>query len=117
MCWASRAMACRKPHPARLGRRHRWNGCSLFGAIEPDEAYFWGTHTGAELDGLLMRDGRRLGIEIKRADAPRLTPSMRHALTDLRLDLMWVIYPGTRRYPLDERVHVLPLAEALGLSA
>lgn len=97
-----------------------WEGFvlnSLLRTLEPDEAYFWGTHTGAELDGLLMRDGRRLGIEIKRADAPRLTPSMRHALTDLRLDLLWVIYPGTRRYLLDERVHVLPLAEALGLSA
>ncbi len=94
-----------------------WEGFvlnALVDALAPDEAYFWGTHTGAELDGLLMRDGRRLGIEIKRADAPRLTPSMRHALSDLKLDLLWVIYPGKQAYALEERVHVMPLAQAIG---
>lgn len=94
-----------------------WEGFvleTLIRALAPDEAYFWGTHTGAELDGLFVRDGRRLGIEIKRADAPRLTPSMRHAMTDLKLDYLWVIYPGRQSYALDERVHVQPLADVIG---
>ncbi len=89
-----------------------WEGFVLEQALwllEPDEVYFWGTHGGAELDALLMLDGRRLGLEIKRADAPRLTPSMRHALTDLRLDALWVLYPGTHAYPLHERAMVLPV--------
>lgn len=43
-------------------------------SAEPDEAYFWGTHQGAELDLLLMKKGRRVGIEVKRADAPTLPP-------------------------------------------
>ena len=63
-----------------------------------------------------MRDGWRLGIEIKRADAPRLTPSMRHALTDLKLDYLWVIYPGRQAYALDERVQVMPLADVIGVA-
>lgn len=79
-------------------------------AVKPDEVYFWATHAGAELDLLLFKDGRCLGVECKRMDAPRLTPSMRSALEDLGLDHLVVIYPGTRAYPLSDRVTVLPLA-------
>ena len=79
-------------------------------AIEPDDAYFWATHAGAELDLLVFKGGRRIGVECKRADAPRLTPSMRIALEDLGLDHLVVIYPGARAYPLSDRVTVLPLA-------
>lgn len=96
-----------------------WEGFvleSLIQALAPDESYFWATHTGAELDALFIRDGRRLGVEIKRADAPRLTPSMRHALTDLKLDLLWVVYPGQHAYSLGERIQALPLGQAIGLS-
>lgn len=93
-----------------------WEGFvlnALLHALAPDDAYFWATHTGAELDALFMREGVRLGIEIKRADAPRLTPSMRHALDDLKLDAIWVIYPGNVAYALHERVQVLPLSQAI----
>ena len=54
-------------------------------AVRPDQAFFWATHSGAELNLLLFKDGRRFGIECKRVDAPRLTPSMRIALEDLEL--------------------------------
>ena len=79
-------------------------------AAAPDEAYFWGTHAGAELDLLLVKNGRRLGVECKRMDAPRLTASMQIALADLALDHLTVIYPGDRPYPLADRVSVVPLA-------
>jgi uncharacterized protein len=79
-------------------------------AIAPDEAYFWGTHAGAELDLLLVKHGRRIGLECKRMDAPRLTASMQIALADLALDHLTVIYPGDRPYPLGEHVTVVPLA-------
>jgi predicted AAA+ superfamily ATPase len=91
-----------------------WEGYvieEIIGTLQPDEVYFWGTHAGAELDLLLFKDGRRLGVEIKRADAPRMTPSMRTALEDLRLDRLVVVYPGERRYPLAERVDVVPFRE------
>jgi len=87
-------------------------------AIAPDEVYFWGTHAGAELDLLLVKNGRRLGVECKRMDAPRLTPSMQIALSDLALDHLTVIYPGDRPYPLADRVTVVPLvAIAAGAQA
>jgi uncharacterized protein len=81
---------------------------------QPDEAYFWATHGGAELDLLLFRGGRRIGIEIKRSDAPKVTPSMQIALRDLKLDALYVVYPGERRYPLAERIEVVPLGALLG---
>jgi predicted AAA+ superfamily ATPase len=93
-----------------------WEGFvleALLRALAPDEAYFWGTHTGAELDALFIRSGFRLGVEIKRADAPRLTPSMRHALADLKLDLLWVVYPGSVAYALHDRAYAMPFEQAL----
>ncbi len=81
---------------------------------QPEESYFWATHTGAELDLLMFRGGLRVGVEIKRADAPRLTPSMRIAKEDLGLDQLYVIYPGDRRYALAEGVEAVPLGALLG---
>jgi predicted AAA+ superfamily ATPase len=93
-----------------------WEGFvleTMLHRLQPDEVYFWATHTGAELDVLLIKDSVRLGLEIKRADAPRLTPSMRHAMTDLKLDALWVLYPGRHRYSLADRVEVLPFATGM----
>ena len=73
------------------------------------EAYFWATHGGAELDLLIHAGGKRLGFEFKRSDAPGTTRSMRTALADLKLDHLWVIYPGDETYALDERITALPL--------
>lgn len=78
-------------------------------ATEPDEAYYWATHSGAEIDLVLVKSGRMLGVECKRMDAPRLTPSMRTALEDVKLEQIAVVYPGTKRYSLGERVAAVPL--------
>jgi len=78
-------------------------------ATEPDEAYYWATHSGAEIDLVLVKNGRMLGVECKRMDAPRLTPSMRTALEDVKLEQIVVVYPGTKRYSLCERVTAVPL--------
>ncbi len=90
-----------------------WEGYAIeetLKAVQPEEAYFWATHQGAELDLLLIKDGRRLGVEIKRMDAPALTTSMRIALSDLKLERLVVLYPGTIRYSLADRVTVMPLS-------
>ncbi len=79
-------------------------------AVEPDEAYYWATHNGSELDLLLLKDGKRLGVECKRVDAPRLTSSMQIALQDLELDRLFVVYPGTLAYPLADKAATLPLS-------
>ncbi len=91
-----------------------WEGFALDQMLriaQPDEAYFWATHAGAELDLLMIKEGRRIGIEFKRVDAPQMTPSIRIALSDLALDALYVVYPGERRFALAERVEAVPLAE------
>ncbi|MBL8512605.1 MAG: DUF4143 domain-containing protein, partial [Betaproteobacteria bacterium] len=90
-----------------------WEGYvveEILKALDPAEAYFWATHQGAELDLLLMHRGKRIGIEIKRADAPTLTKSMRIAAGDLKLDRLIVIHPGARAYSLADNTDVLPVA-------
>jgi len=102
-------------HP-KLGAS--WEGFvieQLLHAVEPDQAYFWATHQGAELDLLMLRGSRRVGAEIKRGDAPTLTSSMRIALDDLRLNKLWIIYPGQQRYNLHERATVIPFDEAIAM--
>ncbi|MDP2810298.1 MAG: ATP-binding protein [Rhodocyclaceae bacterium] len=76
----------------------------------PEECFFWATHSGAELDLLLIRGQERLGFEIKRTSAPRLTPSMRSSLETLRLDRLTVIHAGEHSFPMTERVDALPLS-------
>ena len=102
-------------HHPKLGAS--WEGYAVeevLKALRPDEAYYWATHNGAEIDLVLFKKGRRIGVECKRADAPTFTPSMRIALADLKLDELIVVYPGERRYRLDKRVEVVPLAELVG---
>ncbi len=79
------------------------------------EAYFYGTQRGAELDLMLLRRGRRWGFEFKCTEAPRTTKSMHVALDDLKLEHLWVVYPGTLSYSLAERITALPLREINGL--
>ena len=91
-----------------------WEGYAVeevLKALRPDEAYFWATHGGAEIDLVLFRNGRRIGVECKRADAPVLTNSMRTALADLKLDRLHVVYPGEKQYSLAKNVEAIPLAK------
>jgi uncharacterized protein len=72
------------------------------------DAYFWGTHGGAELDLLVHLAGKHYGFEFKYADAPGTSRSMRVALQDLSLEHLWVVYPGQTEYRLDDRITVIP---------
>ncbi|MCP4648449.1 MAG: ATP-binding protein [PVC group bacterium] len=80
-------------------------------SVEPHEVFFWATHQGAEIDLVFNKGGRMYGVEIKRADAPTMTPSMRIALEDLKLERIFVIYPGNRRYSVNKQVEVIPFDE------
>lgn len=97
-------------HP-KLGAS--WEGFALeqvLRQVRPDEAGFFAVHSGSELDLVLLRQGRRWGVEFKRQDAPTWTRSLRIAMEDLQLDGAWIVYPGSRTYALDDRVTVHPLS-------
>ncbi len=83
-------------------------------ATEPDDVYYWATHQGAEIDLVLFKGGKMYGVEIKRQDAPAMTPSMRIALEDLKLERIAVIYPGTKLYELHKKVSVVPFNKIMG---
>ena len=103
-------------HP-RLGAS--WEGFILEKVIAEsgaDQVHFWATHNGAELDLLLQAGGRRVGVEIKRVDAPRRTRSMAVALEDLKLDALRVVYPGTMRYRIGDRIEAVPAREPFRMS-
>jgi hypothetical protein len=74
-----------------------------------DELFFWATHQGAEIDLILRRGDALYGVECKRTDAPRITPSIRIALDNLNLKHLFVIYPGIQQYSLASQVDVVPL--------
>ena len=96
-----------------------WEGFVLEKVIAealPDEVYFWATHNGAELDLLLLAGGQRVGVEIKHVDAPRRTRSMVVAVNDLRLDALYVVYPGEVRYAIDDRIAAVPAGAPFSMS-
>ena len=98
-------------HHPKLGAS--WEGFAVEQVLvtEPhSDAAFWATHQGAEVDLLLRRGGKLYGVECKREDAPRMTRSIGIALKDLGLERVVVLYPGTRRYALAERVEAVPIA-------
>lgn len=80
------------------------------------ESYFYGTQRGAELDLMLIRRGRRWGFEFKCTETPSTSRSMHIALEDLKLEHLWVVYPGELRYPITDRITALPLREVGSLS-
>lgn len=97
-------------HP-KLGAS--WEGFALeqvVGLLDTRDAYFWASHSGAELDLLVMAHGRRYGFEFKFADAPHATRAMHIARDDLGLAHLWVVYPGARAYGLGDRLSAVPAA-------
>ncbi len=99
-------------HHPRLGAS--WEGFALEQVIEQfalkeEDVYFWGLHSGAELDLLFPKKGHLWGVEIKYQDAPKITLSMRSALSELELAHLWIVFPGKGLYPLDNRITAVGL--------
>ncbi len=75
-----------------------------------DEVYFWALHSGAELDLMIMRNGRRVGFEVKLTRSPKVTPSMRSAQEALGLDHLYVVCHGEGEiWPLAQGISAIPM--------
>lgn len=93
-----------------------WEGFVLESVIriwKIHDPYFYAVHSGAELDLFFIRDGKRIGVEIKRTDAPKPRKGYGVLIDSLRLDHLYVIYPGERRYPIRDKCTALPFREIL----
>ncbi len=102
-------------HP-KLGSS--WEGFLLEAVIHQlgasaEQCYFWATHTGAELDLLVVHGRRHYGFEIKRTTSPRITPSMNSALEDLQLTRLDVVHAGSETFPLARKIRALSAAQLL----
>ena len=80
-----------------------------------EDCYYWGIHQEGELDLLIFHRGQRLGFEFKFSDAPTTTTSMHKAIDYLKLDKLYVIYPGIKSYKLSENIEVMPLKDIVSL--
>lgn len=88
-----------------------WEGFMLeetIRAFNPPAVFFWSVHSAAELDLFFIVNGKRYGVEIKWNDAPDKTRSMHIAMTDLKLDKLFVVYPGKKGYLLEKNIEVVP---------
>lgn len=104
-------------HP-KLGAS--WEGFAIeevLLALRTRDAYYWATHSGAEVDLLVHIGGKRYGFEFKYADAPASSKSMHVALEDLALERLWVIYPGKTEYALADRIAAIPLESVPAVAA
>ncbi len=81
--------------------------------LEREECYYWATHSGAELDLLVIRGRHRIGFEIKRTATPQITSSMRSALTDLKLTRLDVIHAGDKTYSLAKNIRAIAASDLL----
>lgn len=84
-----------------------WEGYAIeeiLQIVEPDDSYFWATHNGAEIDLIAAKNGSMFGVECKRSDVPKITSSMRIALSDLPLERILVIYPGDKSFELSDKI-------------
>lgn len=91
-----------------------WEGFALEEVVaclskRDNEVFFYAAHRGVELDLFWQEGGRNYGVEFKYQDAPKATKSMHGAIEDLKLEHLWVIYPGDQTYKLTESITVLPL--------
>lgn len=100
-------------HP-KLGAS--WEGFALeevikFLEIRENQVYFWGVHTGAEIDLVFEKNGRLYGVEVKYTQAPAISASIKAAIEELSLKHVWIIYPGKQKYPLAKNMTVCPLTD------
>jgi predicted AAA+ superfamily ATPase len=98
-------------HP-RVGAS--WEGFAIeqtLRIVRPPQAFFWATHGGSEIDLFFIHRGHRHGVECKFIEAPTGTKSMYSTLETLKLDHLWVIYPGQKTYSINKKISVWPLQD------
>ena len=92
-----------------------WEGFAIEQIIQTantPHCYFWSVHNQAELDLLIIKDGKRFGFEFKHTDKPQITKSIKMAMSSLNLDQAMIVYPGAVSFPLEEKISVLNLPDA-----
>ena len=92
-----------------------WEGFVIeqVAALMPADATlsFYRTAAGTELDAVIERGSRRIGIEVKFSSAPKPTRGFWQALEDLGVEQAYVVAPVAEPYPLARNVEVIPVTQ------
>jgi hypothetical protein len=81
--------------------------------FSPRSCYFWGAHSGAELDLFYMAGAQRLGFEFKLSTTPRTTKSMHSAIETLELDRLYIVTPGSESWSMGQKLETLGLGSEI----
>ena len=108
-------LASLQNHP-KLGAS--WEGFALEEVakalrLREEETYYWAVHGQGELDLLLFRNGRRVGVEFKFSSSPTITKSMNLAIEMLQLDTLEIVHPGQGSWRLSEKITCYGLREII----
>jgi len=90
-----------------------WEGFAIeqiISRLKTRDYYYWRTHAGLELDLMVLKNGKRLGFEIKYSETPKVTRSMHQIIDDLKLDQFYIVYQGKHQLELEEKVQLLPIS-------
>jgi hypothetical protein len=80
----------------------------------PDQpAGFYRTVGGAEIDLIIQSGKRKIAIECKATAVPKPDRGFYQAMEDMDLNEGWIIAPVNMCYPMNEKIMVMPLAEAV----
>lgn len=89
-----------------------WEGLVIENTIKAIDGWHFGfyrTSAGAELDLVLQKGQRRIGIECKASTAPQVTKSFWNSIEDLNIQEAWIIAPVKDSYPIKKNVFIAPL--------
>ena len=75
--------------------------------------YFYRTSSGAELDLVLERAGKRIALEMKASSSPKPSRGFWNAIKDVKANKKYIIAPVTEPYPIQNKVIVTPLFDFL----
>ena len=93
-----------------------WEGFVIESVIAatPDwHHFFYRTATGVELDLVLEKGSRTIGIECKANTAPNPAKGFRQALRDLNIAEAYLVAPVENPYPVEQGIQVVPVLELI----
>jgi hypothetical protein len=93
-----------------------WEGFVIESVIAatPDwRHFFYRTATGVELDLVIEKGSRTIGIECKANTAPNPAKGFRQALRDLNISEVYIVAPVENSYPIEQGIQVVSVLELL----
>ncbi len=94
-----------------------WEGLMLENVLQNFSSWkagFYRTAAGAELDLVLERAGKKIGVEFKASPSPKISRGFWNALEDLQIEQAFIIAPVKESFPIHKNVWVMALEDFLG---